>query len=70
MIFSCGETPEVEEKRRGEWRPFFALWPRTIDSVDGKYRCVWLQWIEIREAWCGSWGGSGWAAHYRLKGDE
>ena len=66
MIFSCGENWAAYKKRIGEWHDFFAIFPCTIDVVDGKELCVWLQTIERRGEYRG-YPIHVWSWEYRLK---
>lgn len=57
MIFSCGKTEERKRASRASlevWHDFFVLWPRSIDVVKGKHRCVWLQTIQRKGTFCQS----------------
>ena len=48
MRFSCAEETEAWKKRISQWHPFFPLWPREVDVVDGRWRCAWLETVERR----------------------
>lgn len=67
MIFSCGLTWEEEKRRRGEWRDFFALLPRTVRVENGRKYCAWLQTIQRRSKRWDCRGYGGWIHEYRLK---
>ena len=67
MIFSCGLTFEEQARRRAEWHDFFALWPRTVEIVDGRKRCAWLQTIERRSRYVCGLGEVLWINEYRKK---
>ena len=59
MIFNCGLTNEEWERVHRQWHSFFPLFPRTIEVVNGKHVCAWLETIERRAVdvryWDGRW---------------
>ena len=69
MIFKCGLTWNAYKKQQAEWRDHFALIPRTvlIDDATGEMTCAWLQTIQVRSLWEGSYPYASWSHEYRLK---
>jgi hypothetical protein len=64
MIFDCGETDAAYVMRLKNWHDFFPLFPRTVDRVDGRNVCAWLETIQRRGVWVPL---CGWHWIYRIK---
>jgi hypothetical protein len=46
MIFDCGDTHDTYIGKIKEWHDFFPLWPRTVEIVEGRKICAWMQTIQ------------------------
>lgn len=68
MRFSCGETWEAKKARMAKWRDYFAWFPMTIGTDNGKRQCLWLETIEVQShPWERNYNVGGWWHSYRLK---
>jgi hypothetical protein len=65
MKFNCGRTYTWHEwvAYRAQWRPWFAWHPVRL----GEYDCRWLEIVERRHRYEGSYGGGYWLPEYRAK---
>ena len=61
MRFDCGETYQEQEARLTQWHRWFAWYPVHV----GPHDCRWLEFVERRMEYVGSYAGGCWVKEYR-----